>query len=69
MPPWGGQNVMHNYRVVPIINSNPCISYTRVMTTDLALVSKNFINALRGPLIKVLVKCMPLSSAIDIHFK
>ena len=62
-------NVMHNYRVFPIITSNPCISYTRVITFNLNLVSKNSTNALGGPLIKLFVKYMPLSSVIDIHFK
>ena len=49
MPPWGGQNAMHNYRVVPIKISNLCISYTRVMTTDLALVSKILLMPLGVP--------------------
>ena len=65
----GRSNAMHNYRMYPIIIFNPCISYTRVITSDLALFSKNLTNALGGPLIKLLVKCMTLSSVIDIHFK
>ena len=65
----GRSNVIYNHGIFPIIISNLCISYTGVITVNLALVSKISTNALEGPLIKLLVKCKPLSSVIDIHFK
>ena len=68
MPPWGGQMLC---TTIGCISSQSiiCASHTLVITSDLTLVSKIPTNVLGGPLIKNLVKCMPLSSVIDIHFK